>query len=92
VGSSIEVAEVLLKTQDLTYLDWPRMACGKHTVYNYSGMLWSHYGPYWRQLSKLWVTELLSARQLRLTERVRAEDSNLCSVASYGHVPSRYKY
>ncbi|AQK90449.1 hypothetical protein ZEAMMB73_Zm00001d008699 [Zea mays] len=50
------------------------MACGKHTVYNYSDMLWSHYRPYWRQLRKLWVTELLSARQLRLTERVRAEE------------------
>ncbi|AQK43302.1 hypothetical protein ZEAMMB73_Zm00001d025243 [Zea mays] len=74
VGSSVEVAEVLLKTQDLANVDWPRMACGKHTVYNYSGMLWSHYGPYWRQLRKSWVTELLSARQLRLTERVRAEE------------------
>lgn len=74
VGSSVEVAEVLLRTQDLAYLDRPRMACGKYTVYNYSGMLWSHYGPYWRQLRKLWVTELLSARQLRLTERVRAEE------------------
>ncbi|ONM17647.1 hypothetical protein ZEAMMB73_Zm00001d003741 [Zea mays] len=74
VGSSVEVVEVLLKTQDLAYLDRPRMACGKHTVYNYSGMLWSHYGPYRRQLRELWVTELLSARQLRLTERVRVEE------------------
>ena len=50
------------------------MACGKYTVYNYSGMLWSHYGPYWRQLRKLWMTELFSARQIRLTEGVRAEE------------------
>jgi hypothetical protein len=62
------VAEVLLKTQDLAYLDRPRMACGKYTVYNYSDMMSSHYDPYWRQLRKLWTTELLSARQLRLTE------------------------
>jgi typhasterol/6-deoxotyphasterol 2alpha-hydroxylase len=74
VGSSAKVAEVLVKTQDLAYLDQSRMACDKHTVYNYSGMLWSHYEPYWRQLRKLWVTELLSARQLHLTERVRAEE------------------
>lgn len=54
VASSVEVAEAFLRTQDLAYLDRPRMACGKHTMYNNSGMLWSHYGPYWRQLRKLW--------------------------------------
>jgi cytochrome P450 len=74
VGSSVEVAEVILRTQDLAYLDRSRLACGKYTVYNYSGMLWSHYGPYWRQLRKLWMTELFSARQIRLTEGVRAEE------------------
>ncbi|XP_039814885.1 trimethyltridecatetraene synthase-like isoform X2 [Panicum virgatum] len=74
VGSSVDAAEFFLKTHDLAFLDRPRMACGKHTVYNYSGMLWSHYGAYWRQLRKLWLTELLSARQLRRTELVRAEE------------------
>ncbi|CAO2187029.1 unnamed protein product [Urochloa humidicola] len=74
VGSSVAAAEFFLKTSDLAFLDRPRMACGKHTVYNYSGMLWSHYGAYWRQLRKLWLTELLSAKQLRLTECVRAEE------------------
>ncbi|PAN33687.1 hypothetical protein PAHAL_6G038100 [Panicum hallii] len=74
VGSSVDAAEFFLKTQDLAFLDRPRMACGKYTVYNYSGMLWSHYGAYWRQFRKLWLTELLSARQLRQTERVRAEE------------------
>ena len=74
VGSSVDAAEFFLKTHDLAFLDRPRMACGKHTVYNYSGMLWSHYGAYWRQLRKLWLTELLSARQLRRTEHVRAEE------------------
>lgn len=74
VGSSLEAAEFFLRTHDLAFLDRPRMACGKYTVYNYSGMLWSHYGPYWRQLRKLWLTELLSARQLRLTEHIRGEE------------------
>jgi hypothetical protein len=74
VASSVEAAEFFLKTHDLAFLDRPRMACGKYTVYNYSGMLWSHYGAYWRQLRKLWLTELLSAKQLRLTEHVRADE------------------
>ncbi|CAO2205806.1 unnamed protein product [Urochloa humidicola] len=74
VGSSVSAAEFFLKSGDLAFLDRPRMACGKHTVYNYSGMLWSHYGAYWPQLRKLWLTELLSARQLRLTEHVRSDE------------------
>ncbi|RCV29978.1 hypothetical protein SEVIR_6G055100v4 [Setaria viridis] len=74
VASSVDAAEFFLRTQDLAFLDRPRMACGKYTVYNYSGMLWSHYGAYWRQLRKLWLTELLSAKQLRLTESVRADE------------------
>ncbi|CAL5010237.1 unnamed protein product [Urochloa decumbens] len=74
VGSSVAAAEFFLKSGDLSFLDRPRMACGKHTVYNYSGMLWSHYGAYWRQLRKLWLTELLSAKQLRLTEHVRSDE------------------
>ncbi|OEL32467.1 hypothetical protein BAE44_0006513 [Dichanthelium oligosanthes] len=74
VGSSVTATEFFLETHDLAFLDRPRMACGKYTVYNYSGMVWSHYGAYWRQLRKLWLAELLSAKQLRLTEHVRAEE------------------
>ncbi|KAL6649971.1 hypothetical protein ACP70R_014195 [Stipagrostis hirtigluma subsp. patula] len=74
VGSSVDMARFFLKTSDLAFLDRPRTAAGKHTVYNYSGMMWSPYGAYWRQARKLWVTELLSARRLRSTEHVRDEE------------------
>ncbi|KAL6609643.1 hypothetical protein ACP70R_039612 [Stipagrostis hirtigluma subsp. patula] len=74
VGSSVDMARFFLKTNDLAFLDRPRMASGKYTVYNNSGMLWSHYGAYWRQARKLWLTELLSERRLRETEHVRGEE------------------
>ncbi|KAL6652438.1 hypothetical protein ACP70R_011363 [Stipagrostis hirtigluma subsp. patula] len=84
VGSSVEMAKFFLKTSDLSFLDRPRMASGKYTVYNYSGVLWSQYGPYWRQARKLWLTELLSERRLRATEHVRAEE--LCAMLRDLHV------
>ncbi|XP_062211346.1 trimethyltridecatetraene synthase-like [Phragmites australis] len=74
VGSSVDMARYFLKTNDLAFLDRPRMASGKYTVYNYSGMLWSHYGAYWRQARRLWLTVLLSARRLASTEHVRSEE------------------
>uniref|UniRef100_A0A0E0K031 Cytochrome P450 n=1 Tax=Oryza punctata TaxID=4537 RepID=A0A0E0K031_ORYPU len=74
VGSSVDMARYFLRTNDLAFLDRPRTAAGKYTVYNYTGMLWSHYGEYWRQARRLWVTELLSARRLASTEHVRAEE------------------
>jgi len=37
-------------------------------------MFWAPYGAYWRQARKLWHTELLSERQLKLHEHVRREE------------------
>uniref|UniRef100_J3LD19 Cytochrome P450 n=1 Tax=Oryza brachyantha TaxID=4533 RepID=J3LD19_ORYBR len=74
VASSVDMARYFLKTNDLAFLDRPRTAAGKYTVYNFTGMLWSHYGEYWRQARKVWVTELLSARRLASAEHVRAEE------------------
>uniref|UniRef100_A0A0E0CKV6 Uncharacterized protein n=1 Tax=Oryza meridionalis TaxID=40149 RepID=A0A0E0CKV6_9ORYZ len=74
VGSSVDMARYFLRANDLAFLDRPRTAAGRYTVYNYSGVLWSHYGEYWRQARRLWVTELLNARRLALTEHVRAEE------------------
>ncbi|XP_052145233.1 trimethyltridecatetraene synthase-like isoform X1 [Oryza glaberrima] len=74
VGSSVDMARYFLRANDLAFLDRPRTAAGRYTVYNYAGVLWSHYGEYWRQARRLWVTELLSARRLASTEHVRAEE------------------
>lgn len=74
VGSSIDMARSILKTNDLSFIDRPRTASGKYTHYNYSDMLWAPYGAYWRQARKLFQMEILSARQLRMLEDVRVEE------------------
>ncbi|GAY68722.1 hypothetical protein CUMW_266370 [Citrus unshiu] len=61
VGSSAEVAELLLKTHDISFASRPALLAGKYTTYNYSGMATAPYGPYWRQARKICLMELLKA-------------------------------
>ncbi|TVU03994.1 hypothetical protein EJB05_50445, partial [Eragrostis curvula] len=74
VASSVDAAAFFLKTNDPVFIDRPETAAGRHTFYNSSNMLWAPYGEYWRQGRKLYQTELLSPKQLRLHEHVRREE------------------
>ncbi|KAF8772524.1 hypothetical protein HU200_005481 [Digitaria exilis] len=74
VGSSVDAARSILKTNDLVFIDRPNTAAGKYTAYNNSNMLWSPYDDYWRQARKLCQAELFSAKQLKLHEHARGEE------------------
>ena len=74
VGSSVDAARFFLKTNDASFIDRPKMASGKHTAYDYSDIVWSPYGAYWRQARKLWKAHLFSDRHLRSQEHVRSEE------------------
>ncbi|KAI7728333.1 hypothetical protein M8C21_001811 [Ambrosia artemisiifolia] len=76
VGSSVEMAKVFLKTQDLNFACRPKTAAGKYTTYNYSDITWSPYGAYWRQARKMCVMELFSAKRLESYEYIRVEETN----------------
>ncbi|KAA0053469.1 hypothetical protein IC582_008290 [Cucumis melo] len=76
VGSSVEMAKIFLKTQDLNFVSRPKTAAGKYTTYNYSDITWSQYGPYWRQARKMCLMELFSARRLDSYEYIRKEEMN----------------
>ncbi|XP_066392960.1 trimethyltridecatetraene synthase-like isoform X1 [Miscanthus floridulus] len=71
VGSSVDMARFFLKTHDLVFIDRPRTASGRYTGYNYSDMLWSPYGAYWRQARKFCKAEVFSAARLRSQEHAR---------------------
>ncbi|XP_050234301.1 trimethyltridecatetraene synthase-like [Mercurialis annua] len=74
VGSSVEMAKIILKTQDVTFCGRPKFAAGKYTTYDYSDITWSQYGPYWRQARKMCVVELFSAKRLESYEYIRKEE------------------
>ncbi|XP_047326309.1 trimethyltridecatetraene synthase-like [Impatiens glandulifera] len=76
VGSSVEMAKVFLKTMDATFANRPKLSSGKYTTYNYSDILWSPYGTYWRQMRKICLMELFSTRRLDSYEFIRVEELN----------------
>jgi cytochrome P450 len=74
VGSSVEMAEAVLKTNDVKLADRPKIAAGKYTTYNYSNITWSQYGPYWRQARKICLMEIFSPKRLDQFETVRVQE------------------
>ncbi|KAE9584753.1 hypothetical protein Lal_00041656 [Lupinus albus] len=74
VGSSIEMAEAILKTHDNTLAGRPKFSAGKYTTYNYSNITWSQYGPYWRQARRICLLELFSAKRLESYEYIRKQE------------------
>ncbi|CAL4941635.1 unnamed protein product [Urochloa decumbens] len=71
VASSVDMASFFLKTHDLLFLDRPRTTAGRYTGFNYSDMIWSPYGAYFRQVRKFCKTEFFSAARLKLQEQIR---------------------
>ncbi|KAH7656508.1 Flavonoid 3'-monooxygenase protein [Dioscorea alata] len=74
VVSSVEMAKAVLNTQDVTFASRPKTAAGKHITYNYSGILWSPYGPYWRQAHKMCIMELFTPKRLESYEYIRNQE------------------
>ncbi|GAY62133.1 hypothetical protein CUMW_215410 [Citrus unshiu] len=74
VGSSAEVAELLLKTHDVTFASRPPLLAWKHANYNYLVMPGAPYGPHWRQTRKIYMTQLLSPKSLAQFEYIRIEE------------------
>ncbi|TVU25320.1 hypothetical protein EJB05_27812, partial [Eragrostis curvula] len=91
IGSSVEAAKFFLKTNDMVFIDRPRTAAGKYTLYNHSDILSSPYGAYWRQARKLCQATLFSESQLKSQEYIRREEmratlNKVLIASSSGHV------
>lgn len=72
VGSSVETAEIFLKTMDLNFVGRPSNAARKYTNYNYSDIIWSPGGPVLAR--KICLTELFSNRRIESYEHIRVEE------------------
>ncbi|RZR94622.1 hypothetical protein BHM03_00023381 [Ensete ventricosum] len=75
VVSSREAAEEILKNQSVTFAARPELLATKFVFYGPYDIVWSPYGPYWRQLRKLCSVELLSARRIRSFSSIRTEET-----------------
>ncbi|KAF5203649.1 Cytochrome p450 [Thalictrum thalictroides] len=80
VGSSVEIemAKHFLKVHDLkfayTIVSRPKLCAGKYTTYDYTDVGWAPYGPYWRHVRKICLTELLNSKKLDSYEYIRVEE------------------
>ncbi|PIA26919.1 hypothetical protein AQUCO_08500010v1 [Aquilegia coerulea] len=78
VVSSPRVAKELMKTHDAAFADRPTLLAAEIFSYNYKGIIFSPYGQYWRQLRKICIQELSSAKKVQSWWPVKEEEvSNL---------------
>ncbi|KAH9290542.1 hypothetical protein KI387_034659, partial [Taxus chinensis] len=77
VVSSSAMAKEFLKTHDLVFASRPESAAGKYIAYNYKDVVLSPYGPYWRQMKKICVVELLNAKRIESFRSLREEEVSL---------------
>nr|WNO46792.1 cytochrome P450 712K1 [Tripterygium hypoglaucum] len=72
--SSASVATEVFKSNDVAFSSKPFSCLGDRLIFGNTGFIISQYGDYWRYMKKLTVTELLGARQLERSRKVRQEE------------------
>jgi len=89
VVSSPDMAKEIFKTRDLVFASRPPSAAAKHFYYNSSNIGLAPYGPYWRQMRKVCVSQLLSSARLDYFGFIREEEVSamISSVAANSHHP-----
>ncbi|KAK0577124.1 hypothetical protein LWI29_028131 [Acer saccharum] len=71
VVSNWEIAKECLTVNDKVFANRPKMLIAELMGYNYAMVGFSPYGPYWRQVRKIAVLELLSNHRLQTFKHVR---------------------
>ncbi|MED6122225.1 hypothetical protein PIB30_037820 [Stylosanthes scabra] len=73
--SSTEMAQEIMKTQDLNFCDRPRDSLVSRIIaYDGRGFSFSDYGDHWRQLRKICTTELLTTKRVQSFRFIREEE------------------
>ncbi|KAF6150875.1 hypothetical protein GIB67_020958 [Kingdonia uniflora] len=74
VVSSAEVAREVLKMHDHVFCNRPVLEGFRKHLYNFKDVALSPYGEYWRQMRKICVLELLSAKKVHSFRSVRVQE------------------
>ncbi|XP_029118138.2 cytochrome P450 93G1-like [Elaeis guineensis] len=71
IASSLDLARELFKSHDTAISNRPQTAAARHFAYDASGFAFAPYGPYWRFVKRLCMSELLGPRTVDLLRPVR---------------------
>lgn len=74
VVSSARLAKEVLKTHDLALANRPQLFSAKYLFYNWTDIVFSPYGAYWRHIRKICILELLNAKRVQSYSSVREEE------------------
>ncbi|KAF2291933.1 hypothetical protein GH714_042275 [Hevea brasiliensis] len=77
IVSSADAAKEVLKTHDLNTCSRPLLAGTGKLSYNYLDIAFTPYGDYWREMRKICVLELFSAKRVQSFQFVREEEVDL---------------
>ncbi|XP_057438725.1 3,9-dihydroxypterocarpan 6A-monooxygenase-like [Lotus japonicus] len=76
VISNAQTATEIMKTHDLNFCNRPHFGSSDHFLYKGSYFITAPYGPYWRFMKKLCVTQLLSTSNLNRFTHIREQEIN----------------
>ncbi|KAF3624054.1 putative protein TRIGALACTOSYLDIACYLGLYCEROL 3, chloroplastic-like isoform X1 [Capsicum annuum] len=74
IVTSAEVAKQVLKTHDLAFASRPKFMGIDIICYGSRDIAYSPYGEYWRQMRKICIMELLSAKNVRSFSSIRHDE------------------
>ncbi|KAM6592814.1 hypothetical protein CsatA_000517 [Cannabis sativa] len=74
VASTPEVAKEFLKTQETSFLNRPQMTAVDYLTYGSADFSFTPYGPYWKFMKKICMTQLLGGRTLDQFLPLRREE------------------
>ncbi|KAL8127575.1 cytochrome P450 93A3-like [Apium graveolens] len=74
VASSPEMAKEFLKTHEASWSDRPQTEATDYLTYGSQDFSFAPYGPYWKFVKKLCMSELLGGRTLDLLQPVRQQE------------------
>lgn len=74
VASSPSMAKEFLKSQEINFASRPRLLGSEYTGECSSGFTFTPYGPYWKFVKKICMTELFSTNKLHFFSKIREEE------------------